>query len=118
VLKSATTKSKERKEPELSAKAVDCRVLLEGQVLSNRDQINKMTDRNCGLRHAQELLGKYCCIQTKMNCFVGVVSRECMLHKLIVIVAWSERGMSYESSTTDKVVRLDATKVVRSDANE
>lgn len=41
-----------------------------------------------------------------------------MLHKLIVIVAWSERGMSYESSTTDKVVRLDATKVVRLDANE
>jgi hypothetical protein len=26
--------------------------------------------------------------------------------------------MSYESSTTDKVVRLDATKVVRLDANE
>jgi hypothetical protein len=68
VLESAATKTKERKEPELSAKAVDCRVLLEGQA-----------DRSCGLWHAQELLGKYCCIQTSLNCFVGVVSRECIV---------------------------------------
>jgi hypothetical protein len=50
----------ERKEQKLSTKVVDCRESLEeGQVFSNRSIIEGMSDRNCGLRHAEELIGKF-----------------------------------------------------------
>ena len=50
----------ERKEQKLSTKVVDCRDSLEeGQVFSNRSIIDGMNDRNCGLRHARELIGKF-----------------------------------------------------------
>ena len=49
----------ERKEQKLSTKVVDCHDSLEGQVFSNRNIIDGMSERNCGLRHARELIGKF-----------------------------------------------------------
>ena len=109
VLKSV---AQEPKEQQLSAKAVDCHDSIEGQALRLREQIN---DRNKGLRHAQELFGKFgpaCYVL-----FLMVVSREwidawSVLQMMIIVGCSCLQGMSKESpnESTIKAVRLDARK--------
>jgi hypothetical protein len=84
----------EPKEQLFSAEEVDCRDSLEGQTFRHRDQ---MTERNRGLKHAQELFGKvgpafcYCCFDGRLSrvdcCNFGL--------KVMIIVRWSRsQGMS------------------------
>ena len=102
MLKSAAP---EPKEQQLSAEAVDCRDSIEGQVFRHREQ---MTERNRGLKHAEELLGKFG--PTFVIVILMVVSREWIAAwfglQVMIIVRSRSQGMSKEAQKriTSKVV--------------
>jgi hypothetical protein len=89
----------EPKEQQLSAKAVDCCDSIEGQAFRQQEQI---TNRNRGLRHAQELFGKFgsaCCLLILM-----IVSREWIaawlgFQMMIIVRCSSLQGMLKQAQT-------------------